>query len=96
MRFHARGKLNVITGDASGTISEVFSGRAPGIGRGTILMRGTFAVIGATGEATASLDIRGGTGAFAQSRGSVTVVGYMPLTSGPQTASYEGSWWPHG
>jgi hypothetical protein len=96
LRFHARGKVGVISGDASGTISELFSGRVPGFGRGTILMQGTFTVDGATGEARSLLTIQHGTGSFARSRGSVTVTGTMPITSGPEFFSLEGTWWPTG
>jgi hypothetical protein len=96
LRFHARGKVRVVSGDASGTISELFTGRVPGRGRGTILMRGTFVVDGATGEARSVLTIEHGTGAFARCRGSVTVTGTMPITSGPSVFSVEGTWWPEG
>lgn len=99
--FDAVGTLDIVTGDASGTIKQDFDGyhlregstnvaNAP---RGQMHFSGTFKVDGATGAETVRLTITKGTGDFAGATGTATFIGFAPISTGPATATYTARWW---
>ncbi len=96
IHFWSRGKVNVVSGNASGWITEYFVGRTDTGRRGTLWLAGPFVVDGTTGTVTAQLQVYGTSGDLRRARGSVDALGYMPITGGPHTISFAGMWKPGG
>ncbi|MCA1831183.1 MAG: hypothetical protein ABR548_11045 [Actinomycetota bacterium] len=97
--YDALGKVDLVTGDATGTVSLDFNGIAmrntnPNDRHsGQLHMTGTFKIIGATGEETATLTIISGTENFAGAKGTAVFDAFNVYTSGgPATGSFSGSW----
>lgn len=96
--FVAKGTVDLLTGDSSGTIDETFTGLADDGTNGTLHLLETYTIDGES--ATIHIDARivGGTGGFAPSHGEMSFYGPYPLVAG--AGEYRGSWThparPHG
>jgi len=85
-----QGTLDLITGDAQGTLSETFSGTSSSGGTGTLQFQESLTLVGATSTLHIDATLTSGTGDFSGARGSVAFDGTDNLATGFGT--YAG-WW---
>ena len=90
--FHAKGKLDLITGDASGTVEERFFGATANGHAGELHVSGTVTIDGVTGLETVRVTILDGSVDFKGATGSVTFLAFSPLSGGPAEGTYSGTW----
>jgi hypothetical protein len=84
------GTANLLTGDSSGTVHEVFTGKASDGTTGTLTFVETERVIGATSKIHIEATIVGASGGFAGSTGTAAFDGTDTLLTG--SGSYAGTW----
>jgi hypothetical protein len=90
--FTVTGRVNLVTSATTGTLVEVFVGKA-GSRRGTMRFRETIRVDGTTRALRIVADLVSGTGGFARARAHVVFTGIITLaTNGYGT--YSGTWSP--
>jgi hypothetical protein len=83
---------DALSGDASGTLTETFHGRASDGGRGTLTFFETFTIDGATSALHIDAQLLDGSGDFTGARGEVSFDGVDNIAAGNGT--YAG-WWAH-
>jgi hypothetical protein len=90
--YVVNGTLDLVTGNASGTIDETLVGVVTASASpGTLHLVGTFDVDGATNTIEVDETLVGGTGAFAASHGHVTFEG-VQLSGAAGHGGYHGTW----
>jgi hypothetical protein len=85
------GTINLLTGDAKGTLDETFIGRSDDGGTGTLHFTETYTIDGAKTAIYIDARLLSGTGDFTGSRGHVIFVG-TELPSGQGEGTYTGIW----
>jgi hypothetical protein len=97
-QFDARGVVDPVTGDTSGTINEVFIGTSlSDRSTGSLRFTESFTIAGATGAIVIDADIVGGGGdpTFRCSKGHATFTGFGPPGGAGGFGGWQGAW-THG